>query len=204
MVLLAEAPPLPPPSVETLQRVASLIEAECRADQRARRVLGWATTGAVLLAWGIQLAVGSGLARDTNSVSISLAVLAAALAGGAFSRPSQRLVVSALVMVAGSFAFAVGALPGFEPKAGVLCLFYELGAGVLTWLVAWRVARSSGLILDRWQGASVAAAGALASGAAQHLTCPVSHAGPHLLVFHFGGVLLAAMLGASGTLLTVG
>ena len=204
MGLLAETPPLPPPSAEALQRVALLIEAECRSDRRARRVLGWATAGAVLSAWCIQLAVGSGLARDTNSVSISLAVLAAALAGGALVRTSRRLVVSALVMVAGLFALAVGALPGFEPKAGVLCLFYELGAGTLTWLVARRVAHSSGVRLDHWHGAGVAAAGALASGAAQHLTCPVSHAGPHLLVFHFGGILLAAMLGASGTLLTVG
>lgn len=36
------------------------------------------------------------------------------------------------------------------------------------------------------------------SSEAQHLICPVSQAGPHLFVFHFGGVALAAILGAGG------
>ena len=42
----------------------------------------------------------------------------------------------------------------------------------------------------------VAAAGAVASQAGQLLSCPVGHANPHLLLFHFGGVLLAVALGA--------
>ena len=44
--------------------------------------------------------------------------------------------------------------------------------------------------------AAVAAAGALAAQAALHITCPSRTAMAHLLVFHTGGVLLAAMIGA--------
>ena len=44
--------------------------------------------------------------------------------------------------------------------------------------------------------AAVATAGALAGQAALHLTCPVRTAGEHLFVFHTGGILLAALVGA--------
>lgn len=204
--LLAEAPPLPPPTAEALKRAALLIEAENRSDRRARRILGWCTAAAVLAAWCLQLVLGTGLVRDAGSVSVSLMVLALALAGAALVRANRRLVVATLVLVAGLFACVVGvgmgALPQLSPKAGAMCTLYELGAAGLTWLVAVRIARLKGVTLDKWHGAGVAAAGALASGAAQHLTCPVSHSGPHLLVFHFGGVVLAAMLGARGVLHT--
>src|SRR5690348_8442079 len=63
---------------------------------------------------------------------------------------------------------------------------------------SWRWARRAGVVLDGWNLAAVAAGGALASQAAQHMTCPVAHADTHLLVFHLGGVMLAAALGSLG------
>jgi hypothetical protein len=50
-----------------------------------------------------------------------------------------------------------------------------------------------------WATAALAASGALAGQAALHLTCPVRFAEPHLAVFHTGGVVLAALLGASAS-----
>jgi hypothetical protein len=67
-------------------------------------------------------------------------------------------------------------------------------AAAIPWmLLAW-LARRRGILIDRTSTVAVAVAGALASQAGQHVSCPVSHAGPHLLVFHLGGVLLAAGL----------
>jgi hypothetical protein len=42
----------------------------------------------------------------------------------------------------------------------------------------------------------VAAGGALAAHAGQHLACQVPHADAHLLVFHFSAVIMATMIGA--------
>jgi hypothetical protein len=50
-----------------------------------------------------------------------------------------------------------------------------------------------------WATAALAASGALAGQATLHLTCPVRLAEPHLAVFHTGGVVLAALLGASAS-----
>lgn len=41
---------------------------------------------------------------------------------------------------------------------------------------------------------SAASAGALAGDAALHLTCQAHESLPHLLVFHVGGILLAAVV----------
>jgi hypothetical protein len=200
--LLADAPPLPAPTPEALKRAALAIESETQNERRVRRALAAATGVAVLLAWGLQIKLGSGLALDARSWSISLAVLAVALAGAALARANQRLVVAGLVLTSGLLAWAVGAGSLLAAQVGQLCVLFELAFAAFTWLAATAVARFSRVTLDRWHGAGVAAAGALASGAAQHLTCPVAHAGAHLLVFHVGGVALAAMLGATGSLLT--
>src|SRR5204862_6781169 len=133
--------------------------------------------------FGLQIKLGSGLARDLRSVTVSLLVLSVALAGGAFARPKRRLLVAALVLTSGLCALAVGSTPLLVPEIGWICILFELGAGCMTWLVAAGIARARKVTLERWQGAGVAAAGALASGAAPHLTCPAAHAGVHLLVF---------------------
>ena len=200
MALLAEAAPLPALSAATIERAALAIEAENSGERQARRVLGWATATSVLSAFAIQIAVGTGLARDGNGTSVALTVLALALVGALFARANRRLVVAALLLLAGLFAYSAGTAPMLAPKEGLVCTLYELGAAALAWFVAKRLMSWRGVRLNSWHGAALAAAGALSSGAAQHLTCPVSHAGPHLLVFHFGGVVIAAMLGAGGAL----
>src|SRR5207302_3624825 len=95
----------------------------------------------------------------------------------------------ALVLVAGTGA-DLSALTGIE------CVAIELFAGAWPFAAA---ALSRGMAARpgaAGPAAALAAAGALAGQAALHLTCPVAHALPHLLVFHLGGVVLASFAGA--------
>jgi hypothetical protein len=81
-------------------------------------------------------------------------------------------------------------------RVGVECTLLELFAAALPWVAFRRVA---GPWRSRSAASAVAAAGALSGHAALHLTCPIAHADAHLLVFHFGGVVLAALIGALAT-----
>ena len=62
----------------------------------------------------------------------------------------------------------------------------------------WAVGRRVGVTFDRSKTTAIVAAGALAAHAGQHLACAVPHSDAHLLIFHFGGVLLAILLAALG------
>jgi hypothetical protein len=205
VALLAEARPLDQPSPELVQRAAAAIERETAAERRPWRILRWGAAGTVLLAWLLQVAYGKSPARDGRSMMVSLAVLAVAVVGVALLNIRRRFaavaVVVALVVASGGFALAagignVGWMPDFQARFGVECTACELVAAVLPWLAVVLLARFQHIRLDRGVTMIAAAAGALASQAAQFLTCPVRFANPHLLVFHFGGFLLALGLGA--------
>jgi hypothetical protein len=79
-------------------------------------------------------------------------------------------------------------------KIGIECLFIELVTGAVAVFLVGRPLR-------QWSPAAgplfaaVAAWGAFAAQLYLHLRCPMAHEGPHVLVFHVGGVLLAAVLG---------
>jgi hypothetical protein len=196
VALLAQAAPLPAPSPELLRRAAAAIERENAGERRAAALVRWAAMGAVLLVWLLQLAYGKSIDHDLRSVLSSLAVLAVAVIGITFARADQRIVVAAMVATSALFAHAAGALSGFEPKFGAECTICELVAAAIPWLAVTELARRRHVPLYRWTLVVAAVAGALASQAAQLLTCPVARANPHLLVFHLGGVLLALALGA--------
>jgi hypothetical protein len=166
-------------------------------SQAAARRVAWVTAGAVVIAWLFQLMVGSGFVVTLRSVLVSLAVLAVALAVVTFVRGRGRLAVTTVVATSALFAYLSGTAAGFEPGIGIRCSFRELWAAAISWAIVALVARRAGVAFGRWNATAVAAAGALAAHAGQHLACEVPHSDAHLLIFHFGAVVLAALVGAA-------
>jgi len=163
----------------------------------AARQVAWVATGGVAVAWLFQLMVGSGFVITARSVVVSLAVLAVALGVVTFLRERGRLAVTAVVATSGLFAYLSGTAAGFDPGIGIRCAFRELWAAAIAWGIVVLVARRAGVSFGRWNAAAVAAAGALAAHAGQHLACEVPHSDAHLMIFHFGAVVLAALVGAA-------
>jgi hypothetical protein len=194
--LLGEATPIAPPTTASLERAAAAIERESRLETRSFGMLRWVGAAALVVVWLLQLAYGKKIARDVSSVSISVGVLTLVLIGVAVVRAKEELFAGAIILVSGLFAAAMWGGSGLEARAGFECTGCELAAGALSWLVVAALAKHKHLTLDRRMTMAIAAAGALASQAAQLLSCPVARTNPHLLVFHFGGVLLAAAFGA--------
>lgn len=188
---------LPATKREPVARPLSAGREGASAAGIARR-LAWATVGAVLLAWLFQLSVGGGFRLDFDCALVSLAVLAVAVACVTVLRGNQRLAVATVVVTSGLFAYLSGSAAGLAAGVGIRCTFRELWAAGLTWLVVWAVGRRAGVTFDRGKTTAIVAAGALAAHAGQHLACAVPHSDAHLLVFHFGGVLLATVLAAVG------
>jgi len=168
------------------------------APEIARR-LAWATTGAVVLAWLFQLTVGGGFRLDLDCALVSLVVLAVAVGCVTLLRGNARLAVATVVVTSGLFAYLSGATVGLDAGIGIRCAFRELWAAGLTWIVVWAVGRRVGVTFDGPKTTAIVAAGALAAHAGQHLACAVPHSDAHLLIFHFGGVVLATLLAALGT-----
>jgi hypothetical protein len=163
------------------------------AAEIARR-LAWATAGAVVLAWIFQLTVGGGFRLDLDCALVSLVVLAVAVGCVTLLRGNARLAVATVVVTSGLFAYFSGSTAGLAAGIGIRCTFRELWAAGLTWVVVWSVGRRVGVTFDRSKTTAIVAAGALAAHAGQHLACAVPHSGAHLLLFHFGGVVLAVVL----------
>jgi len=197
--LVAEAMPPAPPRPERLQKTAALIEAEISRERRSERALGAVVAGAVALSWIFQISLDlSTASTDPKRVVVSLSVLGVAIVAVMLAKSRRRLALAALIGTSGLLAQAAGSIPAFEPKIGSQCTLWEVVAAAIPWTVALLAARKWQASFSRSDMMAVAAGGALASQAAQHLTCPVWHADSHLLIFHFGGVLLAMLLGALG------
>ncbi|HEY6476060.1 MAG TPA: hypothetical protein VI456_05720 [Polyangia bacterium] len=163
------------------------------------RQLAWATAGAIVLAWLFQLTVGGGFRLDLDCALVSVAVLAVAIGCVTVLRGNPRLALGTVVVTSGLFAYLAGSAAGLSAGIGIRCTFRELWAAGLTWFCVWAVGRRAGVTFDRSKTIAVVAAGALAAHAGQHLACAVPHSDAHLLVFHFGGVLLATAAAAVGT-----
>src|SRR5262249_36669968 len=118
------------------------------------------------------------------------------LGGIALLGAQKRLVGVTMIVASGLFASLLHGASGLEPRAGVEGAMCEVVGGALSWLVVTGVGRRRPGAPGRGATLAIAAAGALASQAAQMLSCPVARTNPHLLLFHFGGVLLAAAFGA--------
>ncbi len=189
---------LPATKREPLVRPVPAVREAPRAASIAGR-LAWATTGAVVIAWLFQLTVGGGFRLDLDCGLVSLAVLAVAIGCVTVLRAKPRLALGTVVVTSGLFAYLAGSAAGLSAGIGIRCTFRELWAAGLTWLCVWAVGRRAGITFGRSKTTSVVAAGALAAHAGQHLACSVPHSDAHLLVFHFGGVLLATAAAAVGT-----
>lgn len=200
VALLHQALPLPAPSPEALARASLAIEQEAAVEREAWRkasvTMARLSAGAVALSWIFQLTVGSGFDLDMRCLAESLGVLAVAIAGVTLLRGRERIAVAAMVAASAIFAVTSGSASGLDASLGIRCSFRELWAAALTWVIVTTYARRQGAPLGRWPVAAVAAAGALAAHAGQHIACEVPHSDLHLLVFHFGAVVLAALLGA--------
>jgi hypothetical protein len=196
VALLQNAPPPPPPTPEMLARAAAAIERLRPGEATALLRLAWASALAVVLAWAFQLTVGSGFSAEGPHVVVSLAVLAIAVAGVTLARRTPRLAVAALVATSAVLACAAGTTHGLAAGIGVRCTFRELWAAGLTWAIATTVARRHEMALGRRNVIALVAAAALAAHAGQHLACEVPHSDAHLLLFHFGGVVLAVIFAA--------
>jgi hypothetical protein len=200
VALLDESQPLAPPSPDLMARAASAIEQQSAGEASVSRRIAWGAVSGVLLAWAFQLTVGSGFSPDLEHAGASFMVLAVALAGVTILRKHGKLAVGLIVSTSFAMAWLAGTAEGLAPGIGVRCAFRELWAAGLTWIIAGTVARRADAPLDRWKLTAVVASGALAAHAGQHLACEVPHSHGHLLLFHFGAVLLAV----TGTVLATG
>jgi hypothetical protein len=165
-------------------------------NNASRRFI-WTTVGAVFVAWLFQLTVGGGFQLDRECLVVSLGILAVAIASVTVMRGKERLAVVTVVATSGLFAFLSGTAAGLAPGIGIRCTFRELWAAAITWAIVVTIGRRRGVAFTRWNVTAIAAAGALAAHAGQHLACAVPHSDAHLLVFHFGGVLAATLLAAA-------
>ncbi|HEV8323888.1 MAG TPA: hypothetical protein VG389_19885 [Myxococcota bacterium] len=195
--LLGELPAPPPPSAEALARASAPILASLdrgpRRPERRERVLAAA---AAALAWAV-LGLMHSHPAPLGARALLLSGLAAALGVGGVALAFARGWTVAALAAAASAALALATGHGevLAPLLGLRCVGTELVAALLPFAVApwlWLRRRAEG---GPGRFAGIAAAAALAGQAALHLTCHESAAGPHLLVFHTGGVLLAAALG---------
>jgi predicted anti-sigma-YlaC factor YlaD len=197
--LVADAMVPPPPRPERLKKTAAFIESEMARERRSERALGAVVAGAVALSWIFQISLDySTASTDPKRVAVSLSVLGVAIAAVVVAKSRRRLALAALIGTSGLLAHAAGSVAALEPKIGGQCTLWEIASAAIPWTVALIVARKWHASFSRSDMMAVAAGGALASQAAQHLTCPVFHADSHLLIFHFGGVILAMLLGALG------
>jgi hypothetical protein len=168
---------------------------ESAMDDWPRR-LAWVTVGAAAVAWAFQLMVGGGFEFDFDCATVSLGVLAVAIGSVTLLKGKPRLVIAVAVTTSGLLAYLSGTAAGFEPGIGIRCTFRELWGTAIMWTIVMVASRRAGFVPRRWNAVAMAAGGALAAHAGQHLACKVPHSEAHLLVFHVGGVILAIVLAA--------
>ena len=137
------------------------------AKHRASGVGPWLQSGLILAASLISVLLLRVLGPGSAGVALGVSVLLTALDWG----------------------------PGpLEVRHGVACLLTEVvvaaaAVGPTAWVVVKRRSRYPAPVL-----VGVAIAGALTGQAALHLSCPSGTAGLHLLAFHVGGVVVAALM----------
>jgi hypothetical protein len=199
VALLDESQPLAPPSPDLLARAAAAIERQTTSEGGVTRRIVWGSVLGVFVAWAFQLTVGSGFTPDLEHASASLLVLAVSVAGVTLLRQSGKLAVALIVGTSLTMAWMAGTSEGLAAGIGVRCAFRELWAAGLTWIIVGATARRVDATFGRWDLTVIVASAALAAHAGQHLACEVPHSHAHLLVFHFGAVLLAVAVVAFTT-----
>jgi len=201
MALLDALPPPPPPSAQALRRASAEILGELGGGPDAARPVPaqprLAPAAAALAAFGLIVLLARHRLTDRASLLQAGLLLALALLRVAGLTTRGWLGVGVTVMLSGLFALLGGAGGLLLPAVGWHCLLTESIAAALplattALLLARRHTRGGAALY-----AGVAAAGALAGQAGLHLSCPAQAALPHLIAFHVGGVLLAALVGAA-------
>jgi hypothetical protein len=149
---------------------------------------------AAIAAWAIELALARRVAVDLVAILVSVALaLASMIAAGFVWQSARKVAITSMVFAAALAAFTTKD-PGLHLMTGVKCMFLELAAAAMPLaVVAWTGRAQRGPHVAAAMAAA-AAAGALAGDAAMHLACPVASARAHAVIFHFGGVALAAAL----------
>ena len=190
-VLLADARPEPLPA-PVMTRVSRLV-LELRAADRRR--VGWSAIAgcAVTLLLVVVGQERSSAARDW----ILAGVLCSAAAGLIVLARRHPLAVVAGAVVAAASAAVAGGRPGpVEAAVGVHCVTLEVASACAVVGAGWLAARRGFFAVGHGLIVATATAGALAGDAALHLTCRAHASLPHLLVFHLGGIIVAAVVGS--------
>ena len=196
LLALVEEGLRPAPSTETLFQIERAILGRLAREAHAARV-GTRLLGAAgaALAFAALVALNRHLPHDLASWLVALAAASLAALLAALAPAGVRTAAAAL---GASLALALVAsnATGLLPAIGLQCLALELGCALAPFGL---FAAARGAIrrpASPAATAALAAAAALAGQGALHLSCPVRGALPHLLAFHVGGVVLAALLGA--------
>jgi hypothetical protein len=178
-----------PLSALLLARASAAIDRELRRETRRRST--WTAGVAAAL-----MALLLGLSQHRTGTGLDwvllgcLAAAALVLAGLASRRPLPVVAAASAAAVA---AALIGGGPGpLEAGIGFHCLLSELVTAGLVVTAGWLALRGGTSMLSRRVAAATAAAGSLAGEAVLQVTCGFHGFGAHLLVFHAGGVLLAA------------
>jgi hypothetical protein len=183
-----------PVTAAALERASGAIRADLRRDARRRAAASVAAAAAAAVAL-------AGIARERSPspadwvLAAVLLALALVLAAAAGRKPGiatgvaagGAAVAAALTGHAGPLAAAVGAE----------CVAAELVAGGAVAGAAWLALRRGTGAPAPLAMAAAAAAGALAGGAALQLTCEAGASALHAVVFHAGGIVLAATIAAA-------
>jgi hypothetical protein len=188
-VLLADVRPAPLPSA-VLARVSGLVH-ELRSGDRRRIIWSALAACAVTLLLSV-------FARQ-RSAAVQDWILAALLCSTAavLVVATRRFSLSVAAGAAGAAALAAGVsgrAGAIEVGQGLHCMALEIAAACAVVAAGWLAARRGLTSIGRGFIIGTAGAGALAADAALHLTCRALASLPHLLVFHLGGIILAAML----------
>ncbi len=160
-----------PRALSVLAVLAALVLVVVLAQHRSRSPLDWAVASALAASAVALAAVASRLSLGVVAAGVSAAFVAAFVSGG-----DGPLALS----------------------TGLHCLGTEVASAAAVVVATWLAIRRGQASRARYGLAAAAVAGALAGDAALQITCGVRTALPHLLVFHAGGVLVAA-----GALLTL-
>jgi hypothetical protein len=217
-LLLEELPSLSPPEPAVLARVASTVWASPTDSPAADR----AESPAILAPIPAEASpVPDALRFPVVAAAVTVGLVSAALGVFAkrksadpavFREASFALVIAttaALTSRAGrgwSFAAVLGASAALviaagegigvlSPAIGAKCLVLELVAAALPFGVLGALVIKRRFPPDRIVYATVAMSGALGGHAMLDLSCPDRTSTFHLAVFHFGGVVLAGVLG---------
>jgi hypothetical protein len=197
-LLDSDAPP-EVPSPEALRRVSAAILADL-PEPRA----SWAPPSlmalAAIAAWGLVVAVSShrlsGMRLWIESGAFAALSALAVLLGAAPAGRRRGLVAPAIVAASLGFVALAGAGEALLPSLGIRCALLELAGAGLVGVAGVAFARLRRLAPEPALHAAALAGGALAAQSALHVACSAQAEIPHLLVFHAGAVVLAALLGA--------